>query len=84
MGTAPPNRRLKMKNSETARVNWSWKQVEAAKKAEAAAKAAWVSVSTVANWQAWQDAEDRTEAVRAVSNCVVKQVVMQNDAARVW
>ncbi len=69
---------------DTASTMWAWKQVEAAKKAEAAAKAAWVANSTAANWQTWQDAEDRTEAARNAANVTVKQVVMQNDAMRVW
>jgi hypothetical protein len=75
---------MKMNTADTARVNWSWKQVEAAKKAEAAAKAVWVANSTTANWQAWQDAEDRTAAARSMSDRSVKQAVMQNDAMRVW
>jgi hypothetical protein len=73
-----------MNARDTAATMWAWKQVKAAEKTEAAAKAAWVGNSSTANWQAWQDAEDRTEAARRAANVTVKQVVMQNDAMRVW
>lgn len=73
-----------MNAQDNARVMWAWKQEKAAKKAEAAAKAAWVANSTAANWQAWDAAQDRTEAARRAVNVTVKQVVMQNDAAARW
>jgi hypothetical protein len=84
-GLSPPDTgECTMNAQDTARTMWAWKQVKAAEKAEASAKSAWMANSTTANWMAWDAAQDRTEAARRAADVAVKQVVMQNDAARVW
>ena len=75
---------MEMNAEDTARTVAAWQKVEAAKKAEAAAKARWFAESTTANWQAWDAAQDRTESARRAADVVVKQVVCGNDAAPVW